>query len=388
MVHMSIRALSACTLVLAIAPALFAADTVVVEQIVAKVNGDIITRSELDLLRKQLAAELQQRGGTAVQIRDEMKDHEKDMLREKIDSLLLIQRGKDLDIKVDNDVSKRMAEVQADAKIADPDKFQQWIKENTGKSYEDFKQDMKNNILTQKVVGQEVGSKINVPHEQVVDYYEKHKATFIRKEQVFLREILIGVESKDPALIATAEKKAKDVVARARKGERFGDLVRDNSDALTAKEGGDLPGYAKSDLSPELVAAVWDKPKGQVTEPIRVPAGFLILRVEDHFKEGQAALSDVESEIKEQLYMPLFQPKIREYLTELRKTAFLEIRDGYADTGAAPGKDTRWQESALLKPDTVSKEEVSTRKRKKKLLWVMPIPGTETRIDHTSSSRG
>ena len=94
MVHMSIRALSACTLVLAIAPALFAADTVVVEQIVAKVNGDIITRSELDLLRKQLAAELQQRGGTAVQIRDQMKDHEKDMLREKIDSLLLIQRGK------------------------------------------------------------------------------------------------------------------------------------------------------------------------------------------------------------------------------------------------------------------------------------------------------
>ena len=208
MVHMSIRALSACTLVLAIAPALFAADTVVVEQIVAKVNGDIITRSELDLLRKQLAAELQQRGGTAVQIRDQMKDHEKDMLREKIDSLLLIQRGKDLDLKVDNDVSKRMAEVQADAKIADPDKFQQWIKENTGKSYEDFKQDLKNQIMTQKVVAEEVGSKINIPHEQVVDYYEKHKATFIRKEQVFLREILIGVEGKDPALIATAAKKA------------------------------------------------------------------------------------------------------------------------------------------------------------------------------------
>ena len=148
---------------------------------------------------------------------------------------------------------------------------------------------MKNNILTQKVVGQEVGSKINVPHDQVVDYYEKHKSEFIRKEQVFLREILIGVESKDPAAIATAEKKAKDVVARARKGERFGDLVRDNSDALTAKQGGDLPGYAKSDLSPELVAAVWDKPKGHITEPIQVPAGFLILRVEEHFKEGQAS---------------------------------------------------------------------------------------------------
>jgi parvulin-like peptidyl-prolyl isomerase len=388
MVHMSIRALSACTMVLAIAPVLLAGDAVVIEQIVAKVNGDIVTRSDLDLLRKQLAAELQQRGGTPVQIRDEMKEREKDLLREKIDSLLLIQRGKDLDVKVDNDVSKRLAEVQADAKIADPDKFQQWIKENTGKSYEDFKQDLKNNILTQKVVGQEVGSKINVPHEQVVDYYEKHKASFIRKEQVFLREILIAVDSKDPAVIAAAGKKAKDVVARARKGERFSDLVRDNSDALTAKQGGDLPGYAKSDLSPELVAAVWEKAKGYVTDPLHVAAGLLILRVEDHFKEGQATLAEVEGEIKEQLYMPLFQPKIREYLTQLRQTAFLEIRDGYADTGAAAGKETRWQDPALLKPDTVSKEEVSTRKRKKKLLWVMPIPGTETRIDHTSSSRG
>ena len=384
---MSIRATWSGTLVLAIAPALFAADTVVVEQIIAKVNGDIITRSDLDVLRKQLAGQMQQRGGTPSEIRDAMKDQEKDLLREKIDSLLLLQRGKDLDIKVDAEVSKRMAEVQANAKIADPDKFQQWIKENAGVTYEDFKQQMKDNILTQRVIGQEVGSKINIPHEQVVEYYEKHKSQFIRKEQIFMREILIAVEGRDPAVATAAEKKAKDVVARARKGERFGDLVRDNSDALTARQGGDLPGYAKSDLSPELVAAVWEKPKGYVTDPIRVPSGFLILRVEDHFKEGQATLQEVENEIKEQLYGPLFNPKIREYLTELRKAAFLEIRDGYADTGAAPGKDTRWQDPALLKPDIISKDEVSSHKRHKKLLWVMPLPGTQTSVSHTSSSR-
>ena len=359
-----------------------------VEQIVAKVNGDIVTLSELDQMRKDMAAEMQQHGGTQAQIREAMKDREKDLLREKIDSLLLIQRAKDLDIKVDNEVSKRLAEVQSESKIADPDKFQQWIKENTGRSYEDFKQDMKNQILTQKVVAQEVSGKINIPHEQVVDYYEKHKSSFIRKEQIFLREILIAVEGDSPAALTAAEKKAKDVVARARKGERFGELVRDNSDALTAKQGGELPGYAKSDLSPELASAVWDKAKGHITDPIRVPSGFLILRVEEHFKEGQAGLAEVENDIKEQLYMPLFQPKMRDYLTELRRNAFLEIRDGFADTGAAPGKDTRWMEAALLKPETVSKEEVSTRRKHKKLLWVLPIPGTETKIEHTSSSRG
>ena len=384
---MSIRALCASTLVSVFALSLSAADTVVVEQIIAKVNADIVTRNDLDLLRKQLAVQMQQRGGTPSQIRDAMKEQEKDLLRDKIDSLLLLQRGKDLDIKVDAEVSKRMAEVQANAKIADPDKFQQWIKENAGVSYEDFKQQMKDNILTQRVIGQEVGSKISIPHEQVVEYYEKHKSEFIRKEQVFMREILIAADSSSPSGTAAAEKKAKDVVARARKGERFGDLVRDNSDAMTAKQGGELPGYAKSDLSPELVAAVWEKPKGYVSDPIRVPSGFLILRVEEHFKEGQATLPEVENEIKEQLYGPLFNPKIREYLTELRKTAFLEIRDGYVDTGAAPGMDTRWRDPAQLKPDSISKEEVSTRKRHKKLLWIMPIPGTQTKIEHTSSSR-
>jgi len=384
---MSTRVLSAGALLLASAFALSAADNIVIEQIVAKVNGDIVTRSELDRLRRQTEAEMQQRGGTPAQIRDAMKDHEKDLLRDRIDSLLLIQRGKDLDIKVDTDVSKQLAEIQLENKIADPDKFQQWVKENTGMSYEDFKQEMKNRLLTQRVISSEVGSKINIPHEQVVDYYEKNKTSFVRQEQVYLREILVSTEGKNAAGIAAAEKKAKDIVARARKGERFGDLIRDNSDALSAKQGGDLGGWKKGDLSSEIEAAVWDKTKGYVADPIRVPAGFEILRVDEHVKEGQASLADVENEIKERLYMPLYQPKIREYLTTLRQQAFLEIRDGYADTGAAAGTDTRWQDPAMLKPETVSKEEVALRKHLKRLLWTIPIPGTSTKIEQKSSSR-
>ena len=383
---MSIRAL--CAGLLAGVSVLIAADTVVVEQIVAKVNGDIITRSELAKLRKQAETELTQRlNNDAAQVRQAMVEREKELLRDKIDSLLLIQRGKDLDVKVDTEISKRLADMQLEVKIADPEKFQQFVRDQTGLSFEDFKQEMKNNLMTQRVIGQEVGSKINIPKEQIADYYEKHKTEFIRKEQMFLREILISTDGKDAAGIAAAEKKAKDVVARARR-EKFADLVRDNSDATTARQGGDLGAWKKGELRQDMETALWDKPRGYVSDPFRVPAGFLILRVDEHFKEGQAELAEVENEVREKLYYPLFQPRIREYLTQLRKDAFLEIRDGYADTGAAPGKDTRWQDPALLKPDTVSKEEVSTRKRHKKLLWVMPIPGTETKIDHTSSSRG
>jgi parvulin-like peptidyl-prolyl isomerase len=384
---MSIRALSVSALVLASVVAVSAADTLVVEQIVAKVNGDIVTRSELDRLRKQMEADLLARGATPVQVRDEMKDREKDLLRDKIDSLLLVQKGKDLEIKVDADVSKRLAQMALDAKIADPDKFAVWVKDNTGMSYEDFKQELKNQILTQRVVGQEVGNKINIPHEQVVDYYEKHKTEFLRQEQLYLREILISVAGTDAAVWAAAEKKAKDVVARARKGEKFSDLVRDNSDAVTAKQGGYLDPFKKGELRADMESATWDKDKGYVTDPIKIQAGFLILRVDDHVKAGQATVEEAENEIKEKLYQPLFQPKIREYLTQLRREAFLEIREGFIDTGGATGKDTRWQDPAVLKPETITKEEVSSRTHKKYLLWVLPIPHTSINVEGKSSSR-
>jgi hypothetical protein len=78
---------------------------------------------------------------------------------------------------------------------------------------------------------------------------------------------------------------------------------------------------------------------------------------------------------------------LREYLTKLRMDAFLEIRDGYVDTGAAPGKDTSWKDPAQLKPETVTKEEVAAQTRRRRLLWVIPIPGTTRPAKTTSSSK-
>ena len=68
---------------------------------------------------------------------------------------------------------------------------------------------------------------------------------------------------------------------------------------------------------------------------------------------------------------PKMEPKIREFLTKLRAQAFLEIKDGYVDSGAAPGKDTRWHDVAQIKPQTTTKEEVAARKRKR-LLGIIP----------------
>lgn len=362
-------------LVVASLGTLAASDVHIVEEIVAKVNGDIITRGEIERSRQTLAAALRQDGLSGNKLEQTLKEKEKDALRDQIDQLLLVQKGKDLNINVDPDVTKRLAEIQVQSKITDPDKFHDWIREQTGMSFEDFKAQMKNQLLTQRVIGQEVSSRIAIPQPEKKKYYEEHKAEFVRQEEVFLRQILISTEGKTPEQVTAAETKAKDLVARAKKGDKFGDLARDNSDDVeTAKNYGELPPYKKGQLRKEIEDIVFQQKKGYVTDPIRVPNGFLILKVEDRFEAGQAPYEEVENEITERLAMPQMQPKVRNYLTKLREDAFLEIRQGYIDSGAAPGKDTAWTDPAQLKPETVTKEEVAARK-KKRFLLIFPRGG-------------
>lgn len=359
----------------------------VIDQVIAKVNGDIVSQDELERLQKDLAAELKQQGATGVTFDKEYEAHEKDILRNRIDELLLVQQGKELNINVDSDVTKYMANLQRQAGVTDPDKFHEWIRQQSGRSFEDFQSETRDNFLTREVIGQEVGRRINITDKEIEAYYNAHKKDFIREEKVFLSEILISTENKDAAAASAAEKKAKQLSDEASKGERFSDLARDNSDAATAKDGGVLGGYKKGDLNSSIEDAVWKLPKGGVTQPIKIPTGWEVFKVDDHTTAGLEPLADAKPEIENILYGPKMEPKVREYLTSLRKTAFLQIKPGYVDTGAAAGMNTSWQDPAQLKPEMVTKAEVEQKVRMKRLLWVLPIPGTEADVTGKSSSR-
>ncbi|MEO8028559.1 MAG: peptidylprolyl isomerase [Bryobacteraceae bacterium] len=363
-----------------------AAEIRLVEEIIAKVNGDIITRGETEKLHHQIEADLRQQNLTGQRLTEALATREKDILRERIDQLLLIHKAKELSINVDPEVSKYLADMQRQFKIADPDKFQQFVRENAGMPFEDYKNDYKNSLLTNRVIRQEVGGRINIPKDDLKKYYEEHKEEFKREEKVYIREILVSTEGKPPAEAALLQKKATDLSVRAKKGEKFPELAQQNSDAVTAQQGGALDAFSKGQLKPELEAKVWDQPRGYVTDPIKVDAGYLILRVEEHTKAGQATFEEVENEVQEKLFMPKMGPAVREYLTKLRQDAFLEIKAGYVDSGAAPNKNTTWSDPAQLKPETVTKAEVANQTRHKKFLWI-PIPGTKTQNTKASSSK-
>ncbi len=372
-------------LILAAAGTALSSDVRVVEQIVAKVNGEIVTATELTRYRQQLAETLRQQGLTGERLAAEIKTREADVLRDKIDGLLLVQQAKQLDINVEGDVTKRLAEIQRNAKISDQDKFHDYVREQSGMSFEDFRQEIRNDILKQRLLGQEVSSKINVPRAEIEKYYQEHKNDFMRDERVFLSEILISTIGKDEKEIMALEKKAKDLAERARRGERFTELARDNSDSDSAAAMGAVGSFTRSMLQPQMVELVFKQERGFVTDPLRVPNGFLILRVDEKHTAGLASLEEVQNEIQQRLFEPRFEPAVREYLTRLRMDAFLEIREGFVDSGAAPGKDTTWMEPGQLKPETVTKEEVASRRYRPRLLWLIPMPYIRT-VGKVSSS--
>lgn len=365
-----------------------AADVRIVEQIIAKVNGDIVTRGDLERSRRELEASLRQQGLSGAQLEQAMAERVPHLLRDRIDHLLMVQKAKEAGISVESELTKQLAEMQRQAKILNPEEFQALVARETGMPYEDFRQQMREYLLTQRLMQQEIGSKIVVSRAEAQKYYEEHKDEFIREDRVFLSQILFSTAGKTEQEIEAIEKKARSIVERARQGERFSDLVKEASeDPEAAQNQGRLPSLRISELRADIAEMVKQHDRGYVSDPIRIPGAIQILRIDEKHRAGLASFEEVENEINARLWEPRFQAAARPYLTNLRLAAFLEIREGYVDTGAAPGKDTRWMDPAQLKPETVTREEVASQVRRKRLLWLVPVPGTRTSDTSTSASR-
>ena len=341
----------------------------VVEEIVAKVNGKIITRGELEQRHLQIRAALEKEGLTGAALETELNKASADALADEIDQLLLVAKAGELNINVEADVNKRIAEIQRTSGIADPDKFHDWVRQNSGESFEDLRDGFKNSILTQRVIGEEVYRNVVIPKTDMQKYYDQHKAEFIRQETVSVREIQISTGDNSPAKVAAAEKKAKDLVTGCASGEKFPELARQYSDNPdTAKDDGFLGTFTRRQtataratclcLSKAIEDVVFAQSKGYVTDPIRMGDGFEILKIEEKTNAGQATFDEVQTEINNRMSEPLVQPKLRAYLTDLRQNAFLQIKDGFVDSGAAPGKDTSWKD-----PSHPARRRPSRRKR-------------------------
>jgi peptidyl-prolyl cis-trans isomerase SurA len=263
-------------------------------------------------------------------------DEKKDVLRGLIDRQLLLEKGKELGITADTELIKRLDEMRKQMKLNTMEDLEK-AAEAQGVSFEDFKQNMRNEIITQEVIQREVSGHINITDDQVKKFYEQHKAEMARPEAVRLSEILVSTDDagNDQAKLDADKAKAEDLLKQVRAGAKFEDLAKKSSQDPSATQGGDLGYFERGKLAKQLEDLTFGMKKDQISDVIRTRQGFVILKVTDHQAAGIPPLSAVEPKVQEALYMQDLQPKLREYLTKLREEAYIDVRAGYVDTGAS-----------------------------------------------------
>jgi len=342
--HQTVR----CSLALALAcitvactpgPARAQAKATVVEEIIARVNNDIITQSDYQKADAQLHEEIGHdcQGCSQEKLADDYKDQQKDLLRGLIDQSLMVQRAKDMGISVETDIVKRLDEVRKQNNLNSIEDLEKAV-EGSGLAWEDYKTQMRNGMLTQEVIRREVGSHINIPNDEVKKYYDAHPDEFTRPEQVDIAEIFLSTEGKSPEEIESVQKKAEDLRNRVIKGDDFNEIAKRYSEGSTAKDqGGDLGTFKRGVLAPQLDEVVFELQKGQITDVIQTKTGFEILKVQAHFVAGLQPMDKVENEIMNKLYMGKMQPTMRTYLAELREESYVMVKPGYTDTAAVAG---------------------------------------------------
>jgi peptidyl-prolyl cis-trans isomerase SurA len=358
----------------------------VVEEIVTRVNNQIITLSDFQRSKDQLKDDVKQQDAANA---DKLyAEREKDILRDLIDQQLLLAKGKDLDITGDTDLIKQLDQMRKDMKLDTMEELEKAASAQ-GISYEDFKQNMRNQIITRKVIGEEVGAHLSLSKEEEQQFYDQHKSEMEQPESIKLSEILIAPKKApadksapaapvqnsaagaspadaakqpdDAAALAVAEAKANDLLKQIRAGAKFEDLAKKESDGPSASQGGDLGAFKRGTLAKELEDKTFAMKAGEVTDVIRTKQGYVILKVTSHQVAGIPPFKEVEPRVQDALYYQKLQPALRTYLTKLREQAYIDYREGYVDSGASPNQ-TKPVETNSAKPTSTKKL-----KKKKKL---------------------
>ena len=306
----------------------------VVMSIIARVNDQIITSADYDRAMKEMEQEDQERGATAQQISEDRKN----LLRSLIDQQLWLSKGKELGTKCDIELTKRLDTIRKQYHLESIDDLQKAAQEE-GVSFEDFKSNICNQIITQNVMRQEVGSTIQITPGETRQYYDAHKQDFSQPESEHLDEILISTGTDgadDQAKVAAAKTKAEDVEAKLHAGGDFAQLARNFSDGPTAAGGGDLGDYKRGQLPQELEDKTFSLKPGEWTDPILTRQGWIILKVTQHTPAGIAPYKDVENQAANALYMSRMEPAIRDYLNKMRDNSSIFVAPNYNDSGATP----------------------------------------------------
>jgi len=196
-----------------------------------------------------------------------------------------------------------------------------------GKTLESAKQEIRGQMLRMRLLRREVQSRILVTDEEIGEYYDKHREDYEGREAVHIRQIFLPVpEGADSGARDRVRAEANQLRERILKGERFEVMAARYSRGPAASEGGDIGFVERGVMMPEVEKAAFSLPVGEVSEVLETEAGFLLLVVVDKKGAGLKPLPVVRDEIKAKIEDEKVNKKYDEWMAELRKKSFIDIR--------------------------------------------------------------
>ncbi len=310
------------------------AETTVFEEIICRVNNDIITKSEYEeavtLLKLRTQSQQKLSGEALAQA---VREGEKDLLKNMIEERLLVQKAVELGMAADTDVIKYLDRLRSENNLPSIEALEQAMR-GQGINPAEFRKRIKEQSLKEQVLGREVYYRIQVSTAEIKTFYEANRDKFDRPEQVRLQEILIASNGNDPSEVEQRRKKAEEVLQKARGGELFGDLVAQYSEGPAAKMRGDLGFFGRGMLLKEVEDMVFSLRRGQITGIVEGQGGFRIFKVIEKNTAGIQPLDMVKDQIREKLVQDKAVPAVRKYMEVLRRQSYIRLKEGYVDSGA------------------------------------------------------
>ena len=295
---------------------------------VAVVNGEVITLSELHRAFAPYAAHIEAnyKGPDKEAF---LKQGEAAFLQRMIDQILIEQEAKKPGVGIaavkDEEVMGMVKDMLAKNRLTMQDYLKKLAEE--GKTLESAKQEIRGQMLRMRLLRREVQSRILVTDEEIGEYYDKHREDYEGREAVHIRQIFLPVpEGADSGARDRVRAEANQLRERILKGERFEVMAARYSRGPAAAEGGDIGFVERGVMMPEVEKAAFSLPVGEVSEVLETEAGFLLLVVVDKKGAGLKPLPVVRDEIKAKIEDEKVNKKYDEWMAELRKKSFIDIR--------------------------------------------------------------
>jgi parvulin-like peptidyl-prolyl isomerase len=269
----------------------------VIERVIARVNGQIVTLSEVEAFLRQNNAKL---------------------LDEAMEELLLVDRAMALGLKLRPEYLDQVIEdIKKEQNITSEEEFQAQLKRE-GLTKEALRRNIERSVIVRQVRARDIDPKAQVTEADVRTEYERRKgADFTRKATVHLMEIVLRGEG--------AAEAANAAVARLRKGEDFESVAREVSVSASKAAGGDLGRVEPADLNPALAAAIADLRPGEVSAPVPVEGGYWILKVRERLADEVTGFDQVKEKIQEELSRARFEKVYADYIADLKKNAVYTV---------------------------------------------------------------